>query len=119
MAEGSTVGRTHKAYLNSATHASPTWVELKRIRDATINPDKTKVEIASRESAWNKKKGGMKVLSAEMTYLRKKKAADSNFNTLLDSFLNGTAVELAFMDEAIATSGAEGWRGYYEVFTLT
>jgi len=92
-----------KTYYNSATYASPTWVEIVNIRDEDLDMTIGEADMSRRASDWEEivvtlKKG---TFNFDVVY----KYGDAVFTVLLNAFLNRTAVEFAFADGAIATSG--------------
>jgi predicted secreted protein len=112
------IGRDAKAYYNTGTHAAPAWSEMKRIKDLSIPFAKGEVDILDRESGWKKTVGGQKEFAVSFVYNEKVSAADAAFDKLWDSYLIGTAVEMAFMNGSIAVAGKKGFRGYFEVFEM-
>lgn len=118
-------GETHRTglelytYRNSATHGTPTWAELKRINDESLDLDKNKAEFKSRESKNRRSKGTTRFWSGSFTYLEKKNAADTDFDALFASWLNGTPIEIAVMDGPIATAGSKGFRIGMEVMKMS
>ena len=117
MTSRAKAGRKGKLYYNAGTHASPSWVEVKRAKDVSVPNDKDKVEIDDRNSEEKKSVGGGRSKELSFGYTHQV-GTDSVFSVLLDSYNNNTAVEFAVMDGAIGTAGSKGWRGYYEVFKL-
>jgi hypothetical protein len=105
------VGLDGKAYYNSGSHASPTWVLIDDIIDATPGISGTLVEIKSRASNWKGTLYGL--LEAGVTFtLLHRKGTDSVRAAILAIITGRTSKEFAFMDQLIATSGACGFRAY-------
>lgn len=117
MGRPSKVGHECKAYYNSATHASPTWVEMKRAIDVSVDLSKGEAEASRRESSWKLTRGGLKELGVEFGY-RWKPGGDTVFDALWSSFLNNGAVEMFIADGAAATAGTEGIRAFVEVMGM-
>lgn len=111
----SSLGYLCKLYYNSATHATPTWVEVKRAKDVSVPLSKDEADTSRRESKWKFSKGAQREGALEFGY-QYKSGADTVFDMLLDSFLNGTAVQFAVMDGDITASGNQGLRAFMEVF---
>lgn len=111
-------GRELKTYYNTATPTTPTWVEVVRIADESVDFDKDAAEIKNRESQWKRDRGNFNALTGSFTYHETKNAADTVFDALWDSYLNGTISEWAFMDGAIATSGNKGFRAGIEIMKM-
>jgi len=110
-------GRKAKLYYNTGTHASPTWVEVKRCINETVSLSKGEVENISRLSDWKKVLAGLKEGSLKLDY-NYKTGADTVFTALSNSYFNDTVVEFAVMDQAITVSGAKGFRAYLQVFGM-
>ena len=111
------VGKDCKLYLNSATHATPTWVEVDKAINVSANLGKGEADVSARYSGWKLTKGALKELEISFTY-RHKRGADTVFDTLLAAYINDTPTEFAVMDAEITESGAQGPRAYCEVLTL-
>jgi hypothetical protein len=111
------VGKDCKLYYNTGTHATPTWVEIKDAQDVSLPLEKGKAETSSRRSKWKYFGAGLIEAGIDFDYLHNK-GADTVFDALLDSFVNSTVKEFAAMDQAIATSGAQGLRFFGQVFQL-
>lgn len=112
------LGRQEKHYYNTGTHASPSWSEMKRSFNWNLGFTKGEVNFQDGESDWEKTLGAAKKLGLSFTYREKKSATDTVFNALWDSFLNGTAIELAAMNGPIATTGSRGFRAFIEVMSM-
>lgn len=113
---GPGTGRDAKLYYKaSGTYASPTWALLLRIGDVTIGGEKATSDLAIRETPNDKSSlGGLK-FPISFTYFKKLGVTDTVFAAILDSFFNNTVMDIAAMDQAIATVGATGLRGPYVV----
>ena len=89
--------------------SSPTWVELKRIVDVSFEGDAGSADVSSRESDWELTVPALK--NGRISFgFRPKTGADAPYEVLANAFLNDTKILFAMMDQAIATSGAKGWR---------
>lgn len=108
------VGTENKLYINTGTHASPTWVLIGRAKDVSVPASKSEADVSRRESKNKKTRGAQIEFGVDFGY-QYKAGTDDVLDDLRDSFLNGTPIELAVMDGAIATSGSKGWRMYVEV----
>lgn len=89
--------------------SSPTWVELKRIVDVSFEGDAGSADVSSRESDWELTVPALK--NGRISFgFRPKTGTDAPYEVLANAFLNDTKILFAMMDQAIATSGAKGWR---------
>jgi hypothetical protein len=102
-------GLRAKTYYNTATHATPTWVEIKRLVNETVDFGKGTADQMNRESEWKRILPTLKELTPSFTYQEKKNQADTVWDALWDSYLADTIVEFAFMDASIATTGNKGF----------
>lgn len=114
---GAENGRKGRLYLNAGTHAAPSWVLLARTQNVTVAAGKNSGSLDDRSSDWQKDLGGSKTLAFTLG-VTKIKGADTVYDTLLDSYVNDTPIEVAAMNTTIATSGAKGWRAFCIVTKL-
>ncbi|MEW4451293.1 hypothetical protein AB1L30_01280 [Bremerella sp. JC817] len=113
----SVLGKDCHLYRNTGTHASPVWVLIERVKDVDIDPfSKGKAEQKTRQSKWNYKRGTFVELGVSFGYDYEPGDGDLDFPVLLDSFLNGTAIELWAPDGPAETPGSQGPRMVVEVF---
>jgi hypothetical protein len=105
------------AYRNTGSWASPTWNLLDGVRDATLNLKKDTADASSRRSKWKLIRSAMRDGSIEIEMLWDR--ADPDFAALLTAWLNDTQVDCVFLDDPVATTGAQGPRAWYEVVDLT
>lgn len=113
---GPGTGRDAKLYYRSGgSYASPTWSEIKRIGDVTVGHEKSTSDLAIRETPNDKVSVGGLKFPISFTYYKRRAVSDTIHAALLASFLNNTVLDIAAMDQAIATVGATGLRGPYVV----
>lgn len=116
---GPAPGLDCKAYYNSGTHASPTWVEIKKGRDFSI-PDfgVNPLEANSRESKFEAYTPGLIKCGIGFTYLHSR-GADTVRDALAGMVTGRTSKEFAIMDGDITLVGALGLRmfGIMEKFS--
>lgn len=107
-------GITSRLYVNAGSYASPDWEEVALAADVTLNLDKTMANATTRGGGgWKNEVGVLKGASVEFDALWKN--GDVALDDLLDSYINGTAIEIAIADGPIATAGTEYWRMTCEV----
>lgn len=114
---GPVVGKDCKLYYNSATNATPTWVEVKQAINVTVNLGKGEADVSSRASGWKLAKGTLKELEVSFTY-RHVAGADTVFDALLAGYVGNTPKQFAVMDADITLTGAQGPKAYFEIFQL-
>lgn len=117
LTEKPVVGQECKLYYNSGTHATPTWVEMTKAINVSVSLGKGEADASARYSDWKLSKGSLKELEISFTY-RHKQGADTVFDALRGSYLNGTAIQLAVMDAAITETGAQGPRAFCEIMKM-
>jgi hypothetical protein len=113
MAVKTILGLEAKLYRNTGTYASPTWDEVKNVKDLSLGLEKSEADVSNRESGWEMIRGALKKATIEFQMIYD--TADTDWTAFKNAFLNGTAVELAVMDGPIATAGSEGLRASFEV----
>lgn len=111
------VGKDCKLYLNAATHATPTWTDVKSAINVSANLGKGEADVSARFSGWKLTKGALKELEISFTY-RHKRAADTVFDTLLAAYINDTPLEFAVLDAVITESGAQGPRAFCQIISM-
>ncbi len=113
-------GRKNKLYYNSATYASPTWVEIARVGDVNRTGTKASTEVNMRASDTTIVVYGNKSREITFTYYKIKGSgtADPVFTKLSDSYENDTVLDIAMMEGPIATVGQFGVRGPFVVSQL-
>jgi len=117
MATAPTIGLDCKAYYNSATNASPTWVEITDAIDVSFEYGATQVEIKSRASINLGHLSGLIKHGATFTLLHTV-GANTVRAALLAIVSGRTAKQFAFMDQAINTSNAIGAKSYYNLESM-
>lgn len=111
MATMPTVGLDCKAYYNSGTNASPTWVEIVDAIDVSYEYGTTQVEVKSRANINSANLSGLINVSATFTLLHT--IGTNTIRAALLGIISGRAPkQFAFMDQAIATTGAIGLKAY-------
>lgn len=112
-----TVGLDCKSYYNSATNASPTWVEITDAIDVSYEYGANQVEIKSRASINLGNLNGLIKHGATFTLLHT--IGTNTVRAALLGIISGRAPkQFAFMDQAIATNGALGAKGYYNLESM-
>jgi len=107
---GPKTGHKCKAYINSGTHETPVWAELKDIGDLSVSDlEMALAELKRRGSNFTKALPGIFNLFA--TEFRLHHGLDAEvFTTLRQAFFSQTPIEVAVMNGAIDLEGSEGLR---------
>lgn len=98
-------GADCKLYYDSASSiASPTWVLISKAQDVSLPSSAEEVEASARHSKRKKYLSGQIDESITFGYLYDT-AADTVFDFLRTAYLDGTEIQIADADGAIATTG--------------
>lgn len=101
-----------KAYLNSASHASPTWGEMKHMRSGNVNETWSEAD-ASRRGFGSEKVSRPARITREITFQILPKKSDPVYVAIRNAAHARTFLEFAFMNGSITTPGNEGLRGTF------
>jgi hypothetical protein len=113
-------GGDGRLYRNTGSYASPTWVEVARIRDNSLYLTKGETDVSTRASVgWRERLATLKDASATFTLLPAPSGTDNDFVAIKDSFINDTAIEFLILDGPLATVGSQGLRATCQVFSCT
>jgi hypothetical protein len=104
------VGGDMKLYYNTGTYGVPVWTEIDEIGDLSLEDAFSMAEIRTRSSNFVRTKPSRRTVALEFPYLYK--ANSTVFDALRAAYWGKTSIEVAAMDQAVATSGAEGLRAF-------
>ena len=109
-----TRGKDFKLYRNtdSPYDNSPAWSLVTNVRDLTRNVEKAMADASTRANNVRQQVSTMIDVSIDFQMVYDGGADVSAFE---DAFWDETDIELAFLDALIATSGAAGLRGMFQV----
>ena len=105
-----------KAYYNSGTNASPTWVEITYARDVNTTSSAEKLDNSDRASKYKKYCAGQLDVETTITLTYGRTAATA-VDALRDKYHLREAVQIAIMDGNIADTGTEGYKYYASVYS--
>jgi hypothetical protein len=108
------LGILAKAYRNTASYGTPTWVEIDKIADLAVNPSWDEAEGGSRDS--RVKKIAKTMLGIEITGRIKVDTADAGYIALRDAMYTDIAIDLLILNGASDGNGNHGWRADWHVF---
>lgn len=102
------LGRHCKAFVNTGTFASPTWVPISRFRDLTRPDSRAKAQNGDRGSDFDSTITGRRTVgvTGELRYVPGDDASDA----LKEAYDANTPVDMCFID-APGTPGSHGQRG--------
>jgi len=108
------LGLDAKLFRNGGSFGTPGWVEVKNVRDVTLNLEAGEADVTTRgNNGWRATVATLKDGSIEFEMVWD--AADANFAAIRDAFLTNGAVELAVMDGDIETTGSQGLRASFMI----
>ena len=115
---GAKFGMDAKLYRNGGSYESPTWTEMKNVRDVTLNVEKGEADVTTRgNNGWEALKATLKKGSVEFEMIDD--SADADFTAIQQAFFGDTAIEFAVMNGDITTSGSQGLRATMDVFNFS
>jgi len=108
------LGMNAKLYRGANDALIAAMTEVTNIKDLTLNLESGEADVTTRAaSGWRATAPTLRECTVEFELLWK--SADANFEAFRDAFINGTTVELAALDQARATSGAQGIKGNFSI----
>lgn len=114
---GARIGLNCKMYRNTGSYASPSWQEIKNVRDVSTGATKGEADASTRGTgAFEARVGVLKDLDITFEMIDDTADTGGHIAAFEDSYINGTALDLAIMNGDITTSGSKGWRARFEVF---
>lgn len=107
-----------KLYRNSATYAVPTWVEMKNVKDLTLNGETAEADVSARKSRFRLRARTLIDLGIDFDYLKDTDDL-TNYQALRSAWLGSVDLEFAVADGDITTQGTEYLRFTGGVFKFT
>jgi hypothetical protein len=118
MAVGDVVaGRDCKAYYNTGTNATPTWVLMPKVRDLSVPFDPGDSDVSCRAGKFKLSAQALIESGVEFGYLHVF-GDETVRDALIATVVSGTVREFAIMDALIATSKARGLRAFMVGFGM-
>lgn len=102
---------------NTASYATPTWVVVENVRDATLKLEGSAADASTRFSRFREYVPGM--LDAGLEFEANWDPSDADFAAFLDAYTGSTTLELLILDGPSATNGSEGIRASFLVESCT
>lgn len=100
-----------KAYRNSGTYESPTWVEVPQFENVTLNAGWDMADANSRES--RAKMGAPTQVDVGVTARMIKRPGNANYEAIMDAVFSGDPVDMMFLDGAHTEENNRGIRADY------
>lgn len=102
---------------NTGSWGSPTWNVMEKVTDVTMSGAPTKADLSSRANAFKAYLPGQFDLSIEATMIWNN--SDADCQAVRDAYRNKTLLDIWAVDDATATTGAQGWRFEANVFDFS
>ena len=112
------LGMEAKLYRNDGDYEVPDWVEMKNVRDLTLNNEKGEADVTTRKNnGWRATIGTLKdgTIEFEMVW----DTDDANFTAIREAYFDNNSVEFAVMDGDIDTLGSQGLRATMSIMNFT
>lgn len=107
------LGRNCSVNRNTGSYGSPVWTAISNVRDATLNQDATEADASSRDSGVTETEPTMQNASFEFEI--KEDTADAGWIALNTSYWSSSSIDVAVLNKAANTSGANGIRAHMKV----
>ena len=112
------LGINAKIYRNTGTFGSPSWDEIKNVKDVTLNLEADEEEVTTRGSGgWKEFEQTLKDASIEFDM--RADDTDADFTALKNAWANRATIELMALDGDEATTGTQGLRAEMRVISMT
>ena len=112
------LGKDAKIYQGTAEAVLGDLTEMTNVRDVTLTLDAGEADITTRaNSGWRGTAPGLRECSAEFEMVWK--PGDSGFDAIKAAYLDSGTVELAILDQARETSGAQGPKGSFSITSFS
>lgn len=107
-------------FRNSATHATPTWVEMTNVKNVTVPLEKAEADVTTRAAeGWRQLVGTLKTASIDFQMVYDQEDAD--FGVIQAAFFANSIIEFWIADgPAVPASGetSQGFRAGCEIFAF-
>ena len=112
------LGKDAKIYQGAAGGELATLTEMSNVRDVTLNLEAGEADITTRANGgWRATAPTLRECTCDFEMVWK--PGDSGFDAIKAAFLAGTTLELAILDQARETTGAQGPKGSFSVTSFS
>lgn len=109
LVRGAYSGKETVLYYNSASHASPTWVEIVRARNVQTNRGPGLAEVEFHGAAETANIPGYRKFAGSFEYVRKS-GTDTVYAALVSARDAGSIIEIAHLNGPVDETGPTGWQ---------
>lgn len=108
------LGINAKLYRNSATFGSPTWVEMPRVSDVSVDVNWNRAVNATRGSVFER--GGKTTAKLQLTFKHEEDLTDVAFLAIIAALNSQSGMmDLLALNASNSTNGAAGYRGEFDI----
>jgi len=108
------LGKDAKIYQGEAAADLATLTEMGNVKDVTLTLEAGEADVTTRaNSGWRATAPTLRECTAEFEMVWK--PGDAGFDAIKAAFLGGTTLELAILDQARETAGAQGPKGSFAI----
>ena len=112
------LGKDAKIYQGAAGGALGTLTEMSNVKDVTLNLEAGETDITTRANGgWRATAPTLRECSCEFEMVWN--PTDVGFAAVKAAFLAGTTIELAVLDQARETTGAQGPKGSFSITSFS
>ena len=112
------LGKDAKIYQGAAGGELGTLTGMDNVRDVTLNLEAGEADVTTRaNSGWRATAPTLRECTCEFEMVWK--PGDTGFDAVKASFLGGTTLELAILDQARETVGAQGPKGSFSITSFS
>jgi len=112
------LGMNAKIYQGAAGAELAALAEMSNVRDVTLNLEAGEADITTRaNSGWRATAPTLRECTTEFEMVWK--PGDAGFDAIKSAYLGGTTIELAVLDQARETAGAQGPKGSFSITSFS
>ena len=112
------LGKDAKIYQGAAGADLADMTEMSNVRDAKLTLESGEADVTTRaNSGWRATAPTLRECTCEFEMVWK--PGDTGFDAIKAAFLAGTTIELAVLDQARETAGAQGPKGSFSITSFS
>jgi TP901-1 family phage major tail protein len=112
------LGKDAKLYQGAAGGALGALAEMSNVKDVTLNLEAGEADITTRANGgWRATAPTLRECTCDFEMVWK--PGDTGFDAVKAAFLGGTTIELAILDQARETTGAQGPKGSFSITSFS
>lgn len=112
------LGMNAKIYQGAAGAELAALAEMSNVRDVTLNLEAGEADVTTRaNSGWRATAPTLRECTTEFEMVWK--PGDAGFDAIKAAYLGGATIELAVLDQARETAGAQGPKGSFSITSFS